>query len=341
MRPLRRFSFLAQKKNFLSRPGSLPVRRFSERGSSPNRATISMNWGPFQFNNFTLPDAFILATGVAVFSGLFVLIVKKAGPFDQIFIDFLGADRLLENGHKKHDVTKYGGPFNYDGPILDIFPDEQSPESKDDLLERIKNAQKEIVIFSLSKGLYVRDESEAELSKAFEKKTLEIPVTMFLSHPGAFSRNDRYRIEPSSISVYKHALESYQKDLGKFLRLKEQKKHSPGLFTTQTAGLNVYMCNFPCPTTIEKIDDVIRIEFLGVYKSGRNSPVIVFKKGSKYYDYFNDQLQTLMDISNGIKETNKEDHIIIEPLENKHVQGKYDTTSFGDFISREASYFKV
>ena len=59
------------------------------------------------------------------------------------------------------------------------------------------------------------------------------------------------------------------------------------------AGLRVLTYNFPCSFSIEQIDEHIRVAFYGHGRRGTDSPILLLRSGTPYFDYFRAQLEWL------------------------------------------------
>jgi len=75
--------------------------------------------------------------------------------------------------------------------ISNLWP-RSTPETLQDLEDRIRGAREEITVFGLTRNFYARD----QILPLFEAQAIKIPVTFFVMHPRCDSRRDRYRIEP-------------------------------------------------------------------------------------------------------------------------------------------------
>jgi hypothetical protein len=75
--------------------------------------------------------------------------------------------------------------------ISNLWP-RSTPETLQDLEDRIRCAREEITVFGLTRNFYARD----QILPLFEAQAIKIPVTFFVMHPRCDSRRDRYRIEP-------------------------------------------------------------------------------------------------------------------------------------------------
>jgi hypothetical protein len=165
--------------------------------------------------------------------------------------------------------------------IADVWP-RSDQESNADLLRRITNARTRITVFGLTRNFYAWD----NVLPILEARACDIPVTIYGMDPLCDSRADRYRLEPLQATLDTPA--KYVREvLAPLHEVSERIEPS-----TPEAGL-VYTYNFPCSFSIEQIDEHIRVALYGHGRRGTDSPVILLRSGTPYFDYFRAQLEWL------------------------------------------------
>jgi DNA-binding transcriptional regulator YhcF (GntR family) len=166
--------------------------------------------------------------------------------------------------------------------ITDIWP-RTDHDANADLLRRITNARSHITVFGLTRNFYAWD----NVLPVLEARASQIPVTIYVMDPYCESRADRYRLEPLQATL--DAPGKYVREV--LLPLHEVSERIEP--TTQEAGLRLFTFNFPCSFSIEHIDEHIRVALYGHGRRGTDSPVMMFRAGTPYFDYFNAQLEWL------------------------------------------------
>ena len=185
-------------------------------------------------------------------------------------------NKMLEIS-KSNDCLSISGAF----PISKIF-NKTGNESEEDLINRLKSAENEFIAFGLTRNFYADKISDLLIECA--KK---INIKIFLMNPDCSSRIDRYRIEPIEAS-FTEPSRFKSRIINKYKRLiKEFDK-------TASGSLEVYFYDFPCSFALEKIDSSIRVMLYGHGVRGTDSPIFIFDKNDKYFDYFNSQLEWLI-----------------------------------------------
>lgn len=171
--------------------------------------------------------------------------------------------------------------------IVDAFP-LTNPDSKADLVERLRGARERIVMFGLTRNFYGSD----EMLPLFTAKSSEVPVRIFIMDPHCASRRDRYRLEPA---------EAAMEDPNRYVR----EVLNPLVESVARHGgdLKIYLYDFPGSFAIEQIDDSMRVMLYGHGKRGTDGPILIFDKGpdegTPYWTYFAEQLawmQRLADV---------------------------------------------
>lgn len=189
--------------------------------------------------------------------------------------------------------------------ISDLWP-RSNPEAFNDLVERVRHAQEEITVFGLTRNFYARD----EILPLFESKAVDIPVTFFIMDPRCSSRRDRYRIEPIDA-----AMEDPARYTREILRPLYAASRRVAPAAVRSAGLQVYMYNFPCSFAMERIDRSCRVMMYGHGKRGTDGPVFVFDEGTSYWDYFASQIQWLKRLANEPREPWTAKGLVVRRLE--------------------------
>ena len=166
--------------------------------------------------------------------------------------------------------------------IADIWP-RADQDANADLLRRVTNARTHITIFGITRNFYAWD----NVLPILEARACDIPVTFYLMNPHCESRTDRYRLEPLQAT-----LDSPEKYIREVLApLHEASERIEP--TTPEAGLRLFTYNFPCSFSIEHIDEHIRVALYGHGRRGSDSPVMLLRSGTQYFDYFHAQLEWL------------------------------------------------
>lgn len=157
--------------------------------------------------------------------------------------------------------------------LSDLFP-RTNPESKADLISRIRAARERVVMFGLTRNFYGSD----DLLPLFQAKARELPVRVFIMDPHCDSRRDRYRLEPA---------EAAMEDPGRY----EREVLRPLAEATRDGDCRIYLYNFPCSFAMEQVDDSVRVMLYGHGKRGTDGPILTFDRGTEYWDYFAGQLE--------------------------------------------------
>jgi hypothetical protein len=165
----------------------------------------------------------------------------------------------------------------HDLGIERIFP-RTCPESHEDLLDRLRGARERISLFGLTRNFY----SSAELLTILSKKASHIPVRLYVMEPHCDSRQDRYRLEPTTANwadpdIY------IEKVIGPL---------------SSIANIQLFTFNFPCSFALEEIDRTCRIMLYGHGVRGTDSPIMVLSDSSECYAYFSSQIRWLEGLSN-------------------------------------------
>src|SRR5262249_8917512 len=135
------------------------------------------------------------------------------------------------------------------------------------------------------------------------------PVTFYVMEPHCESRRDRYRLEPVEAAMEDPA--RYTREILRPLFLAARRIIPKAHLS---AGMHIFTYNFPCSFAIEKIDDSCRVMLYGHGKRGTEGPILVFEKGSSYWDYFDSQMQWLMRLATEPREPWISKGLIVRPL---------------------------
>ena len=181
-----------------------------------------------------------------------------------------------------------------------------NPESFDDLVRRVRDAQEEISVFGLTRNFYARD----EILPLFESKAVDIPVTFFVMDPCCDSRRDRYRLEPIEA-----AMENPVRYTREILRPLYAASERVAPAARASAGLRIFTYNFPCSFAMEKVDRSCRVMLYGHGKRGTEGPLFVLNEGTPYWDYFASQMQWLKRLADDPREPWTTKGLLVRPLE--------------------------
>lgn len=187
--------------------------------------------------------------------------------------------------------------------LSDLWP-RTSPEVLDDLVARVRNAQREVTVFGLTRNFYARD----EILPLFQERAAELPVTFYVMDPGCASRRDRYRLEP---------IEAAMEDPGRYTREILRPMYAASLRVrpaTPEAGMRIFTYNFPCSFALEKVDTSCRVNLYGHGKRGTEGPTFVFEEGSPYWDYFDGQIAWLARLASEPREPWTSKGLVVRPL---------------------------
>lgn len=180
----------------------------------------------------------------------------------------------------------------YQHVLANIFPF-TNEDAKKNLIKLIDNAKKEIILFGLTRNFYATE----PMLKILNKKSRELKVRMYLMDPESLARKFRYDLEP---------IEAAMEDPGRF----KKKVVSPLKKLKQTVdkiadpekGLIIKIFDFYPSFAMEFIDNYCRVMLYGHMKRGTESPIFVFKSGNKYYQYFRDQINWMMEEESRMKD---------------------------------------
>ncbi len=179
------------------------------------------------------------------------------------------------------------------------------PNVLQDLVSRVRDAHQKVSMFGLTRNFYASD----EILPLFESKAREIPVTFYVMDPHCDSRRDRYRLEPAEAAMEDPA--RYKREILRPLFAASRRIHP----STPSAGLRIFIYNFPCSFAIEKIDHSCRVMLYGHGKRGTEGPIFVFNDGTPYWDYFAGQIQWLERLAEGPREPWASKNLIVRPLQ--------------------------
>lgn len=176
--------------------------------------------------------------------------------------------------------------------LANIFPF-TNEDAKKNLIKLIDNAKKEIILFGLTRNFYATE----PMLKILNKKSQELKVRIYLMDPESLARKFRYDLEP---------IEAAMEDPGRF----KKKVVSPLKKLKQTVdkiadpekGLIIKIFDFYPSFAMEFIDNYCRVMLYGHMKRGTESPIFVFKSGNKYYQYFRDQINWMMEEESRMKD---------------------------------------
>jgi hypothetical protein len=188
--------------------------------------------------------------------------------------------------------------------ISNLWPRTDS-DVLNDLLDRVKQAKREISVFGLTRNFYAKD----EILPHFEARAVEIPVTFYVMDPTCESRRDRYRLEPVEA-----AMEDPSRYTREILRPLLSAARRIASTAAPSAGLKVFTYNFPCSFAIEKIDASCRVMLYGHGKRGTEGPIFVFNEGTPYWDYFASQIDWLRRLATDPREPWTSKGLEVKPL---------------------------
>ncbi len=208
----------------------------------------------------------------------------------------LSADR-----HPTNWIFKFPGyyPLRMAFPIADREPGRQ-------LIEEVANCSKQFLSFGLTRNFL----ASAQMLRTIEQKAREIPITLFMMDPDEEVRKHRYMIEP---------IEASFRDPGHYrieilLRFQQVIEKLGQVTKKPEAGLKVLFYNFPCSFALEWIDNSIRVMPYGHNKRGTEGPIFVFRDKNPYFDYFREQAEWLLELSQGVNEPYRSKGIKIRSL---------------------------
>lgn len=166
--------------------------------------------------------------------------------------------------------------------LADIYP-RTDPDSKADLISRIRSARERIDMFGLTRNFYGSD----EMLPLFVAASQRVPVRIYIMDPHCDSRRDRYRLEPA---------EAAMEDPGRYER--EVLRPLAEAVAAGGGDLRIYLYDFPCSFAMERIDDSVRVMLYGHGKRGTDGPIMTYDRGPEgqttpYWEYFVGQLDWL------------------------------------------------
>jgi transcriptional regulator with XRE-family HTH domain len=188
--------------------------------------------------------------------------------------------------------------------LTDLWP-RTNEESLQDLMQRLRQARTAVNLFGLTRNFYARE----DVLPIFEAKALTVPVRFYVMDPQAPSRRDRYRIEPGEAAM--EDPRRYAREVLKPLHLASQRIATAA---EANAGLQIFTYNFPCSFAIEQVDDSCRVMLYGHGKRGTDGPILVFEKGTAYYDFFEGQIQWLHRLAAQPREPWITKGLVVRPL---------------------------
>jgi transcriptional regulator with XRE-family HTH domain len=166
------------------------------------------------------------------------------------------------------------------------------PSSQEDLIHRLETAQQRINVFGLTRRFYARD----QVRDILEKRGRHVPVRLYMLDPDSAARVERYRIEHIEA-----ALEDPQRMrrevLTPLLEVARRVNEHPD--TEPDAGIQIWLFNFPAQHSIEEIDYTIRFMPYGHGPSNEHRPILMFRAGTPYYDWFSGQFRWLESLASG------------------------------------------
>jgi hypothetical protein len=203
------------------------------------------------------------------------------------------ADHLRGNVDLNSAETgQWSFDFTEASPLTRMFLDTNHISQKD-LLDRLDVANERFTAFGLTRNFFTTD----TMKDMFRRKAMAIPIKIFLMDPNCDSRRDRYRIEPLEAAL-EDAQRFRREILLPFAKLQTeiaQMKRRKGTF-------EVYTYNFPCSFAIELFDQCCRVMLYGHNKRGTDGPILVFRDGSPYFEYFFSQIRWLESIAQNREE---------------------------------------
>jgi hypothetical protein len=180
-----------------------------------------------------------------------------------------------------------GGQWSFEyseaSPLTQIFLNTNHASQKD-LLVRLEAAKERFTAFGLTRNFFMTEAMKA----MFKQKVSEIPIKIFLMDPGSESRRDRYRIEPLEAAL-EDAKRFRREMLRPFAAFQKEVKGLKG----KRGSFEIYTYNFPCSFAMELIDDSCRVMLYGHNKRGTDGPILLFRNGTPYFEYFLSQIRWL------------------------------------------------
>jgi len=168
--------------------------------------------------------------------------------------------------------------------LANIFPFTNEDAEKN-LIKLITEAENEIILFALVGDFYVTD----QMLKLLNNKSQELKIRLYLMNLESPAQKFRLDLEP---------IDAITADPDRLKRkvvppLKELKQIVDRTADPET-GLIIKFFDFYPSHAMEFIDNYCRVRFYGYMKKGVNSPIFIFKRNNKYYQYFRDQINWIM-----------------------------------------------
>ncbi len=213
------------------------------------------------------------------------------------------AHNVMRNGDSTaNDATNELDPLSEAG-VSRLWP-RTGPDVLQDLVSRVSGAREKISLFGLTRNFY----ASGEMLPLVESKAHEIPVIFYLMDPQCDSRRDRYRLEPAEAAMEDPA--RYKREILRPLFAASQRVSA----AASSAGLRIFVYNFPCSFAIEKIDRSCRVMLYGHGRRGTEGPIFVFQDNTEYWDYFAGQIQWLERLAESPWEPWTSKGLIVRPL---------------------------
>lgn len=178
------------------------------------------------------------------------------------------------------DANEWTYTFPFGLPVEALYL-RSAQHSQAALIDGLDQAKKHFRCFGLTRNFLLSN----EVRPILERKGQEIPCTLYMMDPDSESRRDRYRIEPLEA-----ALESPERYKSHILKPYRE-------LLAQTPKLKIFLYNFPCSFAIEEIDDLCRVMLYGHGVRGTDGPILVFRAGNPYYEYFISQMRWLEELA--------------------------------------------
>lgn len=168
--------------------------------------------------------------------------------------------------------------------LANIFPFTNEDAEKN-LIKLITEAKNEIILFALVGDFYVTD----QMLKLLNNKSQELKIRLYLMNLESPAQKFRLDLEP---------IDAITADPDRLKRkvvppLKELKQIVDRTADPETELIIKFFDFYPSHA-MEFIDNYCRVRFYGYMKKGVNSPIFIFKRNNKYYQYFRDQINWVM-----------------------------------------------
>jgi hypothetical protein len=198
-------------------------------------------------------------------------------------LDNIETEKVGSGKGVNEEVSEWNYKYPTESPIVSLFP-ETNDASQRDLEERIEESEEKITIFGLTRNFFASE----RMRKILIRKAQDVPITLFIMDPDCESRRHRYRVEPTEAALENS--ERFRREVEKPLQqLLSSVNSSPA--GSSIPGVSIYYYNFTCSFAIEEIDSACRVLLYGHGERGTEGPIIVFREGNPYFEYFSSQLR--------------------------------------------------